>query len=142
MRKIIFILAAVAALIVPTAAFAASTQSAVSGVSFTSPSRNITCVYANQYGIGCRTLNNGRAAILHAYTGVVNLNGYVNVRDPWRARALPYGTVTTYGGTFHVASSRSGFDVWSSLTGRGFHIDRWGAHSLDGMGDSGGDLEG
>ena len=106
----------------------AGTASAVPATQvFVSPTRNIVCVYANQYGIGCRAMNNGSTAILHAYSGAVTFDGYVRVQNRYAAPVIRYGRTATYGGTFHVRSTRAGFDVWSSLSGRGFHIDRDGA---------------
>ena len=107
---------------------------------FVSPTRNIQCVYVNQWGISCRTGNNGRVAILHAWTGVVSFQGYARYswygryswngpyswygRYSWYTRVIPYGRTVAYGGTFRVHSDGSGIDVWSTLTHRGFHIDR------------------
>ena len=103
---------------------ASSAQAVPADAAFVSPTRNIVCLYANQYGVGCKSLNNGRSAILRAYTGVVTFHGSVRAGDPWAAPAIPYGRTATYGGTFKVRSSSAGLDVWSTLTGHGFHIDR------------------
>jgi hypothetical protein len=119
MKRLIVILIPMSAL-----AFTGSAGAVPGSSVFASPTGNIQCVYANQYGIGCKTVSNGRSAILHAYTGRVSFNGYVSVARPWAAPVIRYGQSVTYGGTFHVHSSVSGFDVWSSVTGCGFHIDR------------------
>ena len=120
-----------AALSATAAALTAGTAAAVPATStFASPSRNIVCVYANQYGIGCKTLNNGRVAILRSFTGQVGFHGWVDVGNRFASRVIPYGRTVTYGGTFRVASSVDGLDVWSTLTGRGFHIDRDSAYSI------------
>jgi hypothetical protein len=103
---------------------ATSAQAVPADAAFVSPTHNLVCLYANQYGVGCKSLNNGRSAILRAYTGVVTFRGWVRAGDPWAARVIPYGRTATYGGTFKVRSSPAGLDVWSTLTGHGFHIDR------------------
>ncbi len=42
---------------------------------FQSPTGNIRCVYENQGGVGCETLNNGRGVVLFSYGGTRLVSG-------------------------------------------------------------------
>ncbi len=57
---------------------------------FQSPTGNIRCVYENQGGVGCETLNNGRGVVLFSYGGTRLVSGR-SLRTLASSQRIPYG---------------------------------------------------
>ncbi len=91
---------------------------------FQSPTGNIRCVYENQGGVGCETLNNGRGVVLFSYGGTRLVSGR-SLRTLASSQRIPYGESWRVS-SFRCASRVSGMTCSSSVTGRGFSISRDG----------------
>ena len=88
---------------------------------FQSPTGNIRCVYRNQVGVGCITLNNRLGVFLRSFGGAYYLSAY--------ALSISAGPTLYYGrtwavSTFRCLSQSTGMKCWSTLTGHGFFINR------------------
>jgi hypothetical protein len=90
---------------------------------FQSPTGNIRCVYVNQQGVACVTLNNGLGAILRSFDRAYLLRR--GALRPPAGRTLGYGRVWRIS-TFRCKSERIGMTCWSTLTQHGFFIAREG----------------
>ena len=89
---------------------------------FQSPTGNIRCVYENQVGVGCETLNNGRAVVLRSFGGTRLISGR-ELFTRASSRKIPYGRSWRVS-SFRCLSLATGMRCSSSVTGRGFTIDR------------------
>lgn len=88
---------------------------------FRSPTGNIRCVYVNQTGVACMTLNNGGGVFLRSFDRAYHL-------DRWSFHP-PAGRMLGYGQTWRVSSFRcssrmDGITCRSSVTQHGFFINR------------------
>ena len=89
---------------------------------FQSPTGNIRCVYENQVGVGCETLNNGRGVVLRSFGGTRLINGR-ELFTRASSRRIAYGRSWRVS-SFRCLSLATGMRCSSSVTGRGFSINR------------------
>lgn len=121
-RRLTLLVAAACLMQVPAATAAARFTSNW----FKSPTGNIRCRYfPSDAVLACKTLNNGRAAIVpltgDAYV-LVRLTDYTFPAGP----TLAYGTYWSASGRFRCDSSTLGMKCRSLRSGHGFAINRSG----------------
>jgi hypothetical protein len=119
MRRLATLAVALLAVAAPAAA-QASAHTTNSDL-FQSPTGNLRCAYINQAGVGCVRLNDGQAVVLRSFDRAYYA--------PAGAFYLPAGRTLWYGqtwrvSTFRCTSSSYGVRCWSTLTGRGFFINK------------------
>jgi len=88
---------------------------------FQSPTGNIRCVYVDQTGVACMTLNNGQGVYLRSFDRAYYLNRWTFHPPP--GRTLAYGRTWRIS-SFRCHSSYEGIECWSTVTHHGFFINR------------------